>query len=80
MKNDLEQRGYCIFELDGRCVHDKSSFLAQAAVDLPQPIELISLNKWDAFQDSIYMNLLDIKEPNVAIIWNDAQEMLKHGL
>jgi hypothetical protein len=80
LRSELHNRGYRIFELDGKNVCDKKSFLMQAATDLPQPPELIAYDNWDAFNDNLWISLSEISETKVAFVWNDAQMMLIRGL
>jgi len=80
LRSELHNRGYRIFELDGKNVCDKKSFLMQAATDLPQPPELIAYDNWDAFNDNLGFSLSQSNEIKVAFVWSDAQMMLKGGL
>ena len=74
----LAELGYRIFTLDGKNIHDKLSYLAQAAQDLPQPPDLVSRNNWDAFNDSLWFGLHELLDNRVAFVWTDAQDMM-HG-
>jgi hypothetical protein len=65
---------------DGSSVYDKRSFLKQAAMDLPQPPELISNDNWDALLDNLGACLSEIEETRVAIVWTAAETMLIRGL
>lgn len=76
LRTVLEDRQYLLFELDGAFVTDKLSFLRQAAVDLPQPPDLVVQNNWDSLIDSVWWGLASLDHTRFAIIRTNAQNML----
>jgi len=80
LRAELDKRQYTVLELHGEFVYDKISFLRQAATDLPQPPDLISRDNWDAFADSLWWGLAALDGTKFAIIWTNAQNILRSGL
>lgn len=81
-RDDLASRlaayGFVSITLYGARVHDKESFLGQAAIDLPcgdlQP------HNWDALADVGWNVLYDLQADRVALVWTDAQNMVNGDL
>jgi hypothetical protein len=70
--------GHAVFEIDGRGVTDKMSFIARAIECLPHGM---AVNKnWDALFDSLWVGLSKVEDNRVAILWSCVEEMLDHGL
>jgi hypothetical protein len=75
----LEGRGAAVLELHGELVHDKASFLAQAAIDLPL-VDDLSPHNWDAFADVLWNVLYGLDREEVALVWSAAHVLLHTDL
>jgi hypothetical protein len=69
---ELRAEGWRVFLL--RRATDKTGFFAEAAAALPLNPPVRTPN-WDAFNDSLSSGLMDLSEPKLAIVWEDAEAM-----
>ena len=75
----LRTEGYALLSLDGTEVRDKLSLFRQAARDVLSG-QASPPSSWDGLLDSLWQALAARDETAVAILWNDAQQMLEGGL
>jgi hypothetical protein len=84
LQAELLVRGYVIYTLDGRSIHDEGSFLQTFSCDVPfevfHPNDLIPPVNWDAFNDCFSSGLGSRPDSRVAIIWEAADRMLDGNL
>ncbi|SFS45709.1 hypothetical protein [Marininema halotolerans] len=80
MKLNLNGLGYKIFEINGNNIVDSKSFFEHGIVNLPQDPVLSKEVNHDALLDSLFGGLDEGEYNKVAIFWNDANNMLEHGL
>jgi hypothetical protein len=61
-----------------RGIRDKKSLFAAVREGLPlDPPLTLGSEKWDALEDSLWSGLHAVEEPNVVVVWPEADEMLQ---
>ena len=69
-----------VLRLDGAAIHDRGTFFAQAAHDLPYPAGRAVEADWDALADSLWEGFLALPGTQFALVWTDVQALLDGGL
>jgi hypothetical protein len=77
---ELVERSFRVFQVDGSGITGKLSFMEQAALSLPQPGDRKAAKNWDALSDNLWAELSESPEARVAFVWTHAQNMLVGGL
>jgi hypothetical protein len=73
--------GSRVLDLDGRGMHDDTTFLARARADLPMG-EGLTPRSWDGFIDALWWGLSALEDAptDVDLVWTDAHHLLHAGL
>jgi hypothetical protein len=77
----LTDSNYKICLFDGAKVEDASSFFEQAPIQLPWESGMPQKTRsWDALTDNLFGGICELDAKQVAILWNNADVILKRGL
>lgn len=79
LREQLAQRGFRVYELDGSKISNGDSLLAEVKQKLPQdPLLIGKTIKWDAVADSLWGGLDSLAAERTAIIWANADCILEN--
>ena len=79
LRNQLKRASNHVLELNGKEIKDAASFFAEVKQKFPLDPPL-QKGGWDAFSDSFWGGLDEIKKPQVAIIWVCSENIVEKAL
>lgn len=78
--SELKKMEYFILLIDGSDIKDAKAFFSKVKNELPFDPPITGSIHYDAFSDSLWEGIVNLKKEKVAIVWTKSDNMLSHGL
>lgn len=80
LEASLRDWEWTVWRLDGSDVIDGETLFQRATTDLPSPFPGRDTTGFDSFADSLWEAAVTSRAEDIAVVWTDAQQMLRGGL